>query len=183
MRFMIFPFLRIGHTAENNGVFGEMIVASVFDPRYFGEEEHYIVNNVVIGDERGHAHQIDHVVICVNGIFCIETKHMVGSIMGNIDDKTWYQFTYGRSNPFYNPILQNKTHVRVLSKLLGDKWNVHSIIVFTKENKPNLKVEGLLNLSELRAYVHEYEDGYFFSSDEMKEIKETLEKRVSHESN
>lgn len=176
MRFMIFPFLGLGNDADNNGVFGEMIVSSIFDPRYFGDEEHYLINNLIITDDRGNSHQIDHVVICVNGIFCIETKHMSGSILGNLERKDWYQLSYGRSYPFYNPLMQNKTHVRVISRLLDNKYNIHSIVVFTRENKPQLKVEGLLNLSELRAYVHEFEDGYFLSSDEMKEIKDVLEK-------
>ena len=166
MRLFIFPFIGLGNDAENKGVFGEMIVSSVFDPRYFGQEEHYIVNDVNIIDERGNNHQIDHVVICSNGIFCIETKHMSGSILGYVDRKEWYQLSYGRSNPFYNPLMQNATHARVLSRYLSNKWSIHQIVVFTRENKPNLKVEGLLNLSELRAYVHEYQSNYYLTSDQ-----------------
>lgn len=174
MRLFIFPFIGLANDAENKGVFGEMIVASVFDPRYFGEEEHYIVNDVNIVDDRGNNHQIDHVVICSNGIFCIETKHMSGSVLADPKRKEWYQLSYGRSYPFYNPLMQNETHARVLAKYLGGKWPIHQITVFTRENKPKLKVEGLLNLSELRAYVHEYKSDYFLSSEEMKEIKQRL---------
>lgn len=174
MRFFLFPLLGLANDADNKGRFGEMIVASVFDPRYFGEEEHYIVNDVNIKDERGQNHQIDHVVICLNGIFCIETKHMAGSVLGNATRKDWYQLIYGKNNPFYNPLMQNATHVRVLSDYLKNKREVYSIVVFTRENKPKLNVKGLLNLSELRAYVHEFKGNYVLSSEEMKEIRSKL---------
>lgn len=31
---------RLMDTPQSRGTFGEMIVASIFDPRFFGEEEH-----------------------------------------------------------------------------------------------------------------------------------------------
>ena len=50
-------------TPQSRGTFGEMIVASIFDPRFFGEEEHYIVNDLLFETSDGKTHQIDHVVI------------------------------------------------------------------------------------------------------------------------
>ena len=76
-------------TPQSRGTFGEMIVASIFDPRFFGEEEHYIVNDVIFGLPDGSTHQIDHVVIYRTGIFCIETKNIDGLIVGHPNAKNW----------------------------------------------------------------------------------------------
>lgn len=47
------------NTKESKGAFGEMIVSSIFNNRYFGEEEHYLVNDIIFEYE-GTTHQIDH---------------------------------------------------------------------------------------------------------------------------
>ena len=83
---MIILLRYLAHLVDNpasRGTFGEMIVDSIFHPAFFGEEEHYIVNNIIIETPDKLTHQIDHVAIYKTGIFCIETKNFIGWIFGD----------------------------------------------------------------------------------------------------
>ena len=47
------------------------------------------------------------------GIFVIESKNYSGWIFGNERDKKWTQvLANGDKNYFFNPILQNKIHIK-----------------------------------------------------------------------
>ena len=161
---------KIANTSSNKGTFGEMIVNSIFDPRYFGNEERYIINNVYFVDERNKSHQIDHIVIYKTGIFCIETKNIQGLILGHDNVDKWAVYLNGKSRNMLNPIIQNKTHVKVLKEFLNKQYDIHPIIVFIKSNKPKDVSSFVLNLEELRDYIKEYKTTYYLSSDEMKEL-------------
>lgn len=158
------------NTKESRGTFGEMIVASIFDPRFFGEEEHYIVNDIIFEMADGQTHQIDHVVVYKTGIFCIETKNVEGLILGHPSIDSWKVYNGKKSYDIYNPILQNKKHVIVLSEFVEWRHDVHSIIVFIKGNKPKDCGEEVLNLQELKDYVKNYPCQKEMTSKEMKEV-------------
>ena len=161
-------------SSESRGTFGEMIVASIFDPCFFGEEEHYIVNDIIFETPDGKTHQIDHVVIYKTGVFCIETKNIEGLILGNPNIKSWRVYNGNQPYEIYNPILQNKKHIAVLSEFIEWKYNIHSIIVFIKGNKPKDCGDEVLNLQELKDYVKNYQASKELTSEEMKEIYKAL---------
>ena len=162
------------NTAQSRGTFGEMIVASIFDSRFFGEEEHYIVNDIIFETPDKKTHQIDHIVIYKTGIFCIETKNIDGLILGHPSVKNWKVYVGADPYDIYNPILQNNKHVAVISEFLEWKYSVHSIVVFIKGNKPKDCGEEVLNLQELKDYVKNYPCKEEITSEVMKEIFELL---------
>lgn len=157
-------------TTTSKGNYGEMVVASIFHPRFFGIEEHYIINNIYFRTSDNKTHQIDHVVIYKNGIFCIETKNIKGSIIGSNDSKMWAS----HSIKFLNPMIQNNTHVRLLEEFYNNKYRIHSIVVFVNENKPKDVSKEVVNLSELKDYVKNYETDTILSSEQMKDIYNKL---------
>ena len=165
----------LNDTPQSRGTFGEMIVASIFDPRFFGEEEHYIVNNITLQTQDDRIHQIDHVAIYKTGIFCIETKNIIGTIIGQLGDKKWTIYNGGEPYEIYNPILQNNTHVAVLSEFIRWKHKVNSIIVFIKANKPkDCPSNEIVDLQDLKDYVKNYPCDKEMTSEEMKEIYDSL---------
>ena len=173
---MILLLRYFAHLVDNpasRGKFGEMIVASIFDPRFFGEEEHYIVNDLLFQLDDGSTHQIDHVVIYKTGIFCVETKNIEGLILGNPNIKDWKVYIGNQSYDLYNPILQNKGHVKVLEEFLNRK-DINSIVVFTKSNKPKDCGSEVLDHQELKDYVKNYQADKELTSEEMKEIYNAL---------
>ena len=166
---------RLADTPQSRGTFGEMIVASIFNPLFFGEEEHYIVNDIIFETEDGKTHQMDHVVIYKTGIFCIETKNIEGAIIGHINSKSWKVYNGGEPYEIYNPILQNKKHVTVLSEFIEWKYDIHSIVVFIKGNKPkDCQTDEIVDLQNLKDYVKSYPCVKEMTSEEMKRIYDSL---------
>lgn len=77
--------------------------------------------------------EADIVVVHEKAIFVIESKNYSGEISGSTNDKFWqksYSTTYNQR--FYNPIMQNATHIRALKKVVG-QVPIFSIIVFGHE--------------------------------------------------
>ena len=162
-------------TPQSRGTFGEMIVASIFDPRFFGEEEHYIVNDLLFETSDGKTHQIDHVVIYKNGIFCIETKNIDGLILGHPNIDKWKVYIKPNFEPYeiYNPIFQNSGHVSVLSKYLM-RTDIHSLIVFVKGNKPKDCGDSVIDIQDLKDYIKNYPCEIEMGSEEMKMVYSLL---------
>lgn len=118
-------------TPTGRGVWGEFQVKLVLGKNK--QDQRYVINNLMIVNE-GKSSQIDHLVINRTGIFVIETKNYSGRIYGQEDQREWTQvLQYGKvKNKFYNPIMQNRTHIYALSKVIGRSDCFVSIIVFPK---------------------------------------------------
>lgn len=87
--------------------------------------------------------QIDHVVVSLYGIFCIEIKSHKGNIYGSYKARYWKQYLGGsRPYEFYNPIKQNSHHVKSLEYLLRSRLKspIHSYVVFP--NAHRIKIGG-----------------------------------------
>ena len=63
--------------AKVHGAQGERKVDSKLNPLIFGKVEHRQINNLILVDDNGKSHQIDHIEIRENGIFCIETMYFL----------------------------------------------------------------------------------------------------------
>ena len=83
--------------------------------------------------------QIDVLMIHETGIYVIECKNYTGWIFGSENNLYWYQTLYSgksgvRKESFYNPILQNKSHINAVSDYLNfQKEYINSCIVFGRE--------------------------------------------------
>ena len=80
--------------------------------------------------------EIDVLMISRKGLFVFESKNYSGWIFGSENQRNWYQTLprgRGRSHKevFYNPIMQNRTHIKHLHALLGEEIPMHSIITFS----------------------------------------------------
>ena len=171
MSLLFWTVLRsITNDPQSKGTFGEMIVTSMFTSKFFGNEERYLVNNLYFEDETG-THQIDHVLIYHKGIFVIETKHLEGAVQGDLESKEWVT-SFKR---IYSPVRQNATHVNVIKKFFEDKYPVFSVVVFTKENKPQGIGDPCVNFSELKNYIINYPSEGNLSSETMQEIYTKLD--------
>lgn len=93
--------------------------------------------NIYIPKENGETTEIDVMMICKKGIFVFESKNYSGWIFGNESQFKWYQtLPNGRNKShkeqFYNPILQNKSHITHLASLIGKQELMRSVIVFSE---------------------------------------------------
>lgn len=120
------------------------VVMKVFMPTikgYIGERrinqllaklgpEYKVYHDLYVEKTDGRTSQLDHVVLSRYGIFVIETKNYSGWIFGSEQQKNWTQVIYKNKQKFYNPIMQNKTHIRALQNFLSIDDHFYSIIVF-----------------------------------------------------
>lgn len=93
--------------------------------------------NVYIPKENGETTEIDVLMICSKGIFVFESKNYSGWIFGNESQRNWTQILpkgRGRSNKekFFNPIMQNRGHIKHLKTLVGEDIPMRSIIAFSE---------------------------------------------------
>ena len=92
--------------------------------------------NVYIPKDNGETTEIDVLMICSNGIYVIECKNYSGWIFGSENQINWYQtLPTGRKKShkekFFNPIMQNRNHIKHLKNMIGDQFSVFSIVAFS----------------------------------------------------
>ena len=92
--------------------------------------------NVYIPKKNGETTEIDVLMVSPKGIFVFESKNYSGWIFGSEKQKNWYQtLPQGRyrshKEQFYNPIMQNHSHIKHLKSFLGKQVPMRSIIVFS----------------------------------------------------
>lgn len=96
-----------------------------------GQKKIYM--NSYIPKENGGTSEIDLIMVSEYGVFVIESKNYGGVIKGNSVNQKWVQTFNNKSEfKFYNPILQNKSHIAALDNYLD--LNIpnlyHSYVVF-----------------------------------------------------
>ena len=92
--------------------------------------------NLYIPKDNGKTSEIDAIMFHQKGLFVIESKNYGGWIFGNERNKQWTQiFPAGRGRShkeyFYNPIMQNLTHIRALRKNIDATIPIYSVIAFS----------------------------------------------------
>lgn len=138
---VVLAFVLLRRRIPSKGKVGEKRVANKLDK--LPEDKYRVLNDVMIRTPKGTS-QIDHIVVSIYGIFVIETKFYNGWIFGGEHAEYWTQNIYGEKNSFYNPILQNGGHVRVLRKTLQDFGDLPFFPIVTFSEQADLKI----NVSE-----------------------------------
>ena len=123
------------HLFFDKGKYGEYLTYQKL--RYAEKSGTKFLFNIYIPKGENETTEIDVLMIHPNGLFVFESKNYSGWIFGNEFQKTWYQTLpkgKGRSQKeaFYNPVMQNRTHIKHLKALLGEEVPMHSIITFSE---------------------------------------------------
>lgn len=116
----------------------------------FSAREYGIFHNVLIPySDRIATSQIDHLIVSVYGIFCIETKRHRGWIAAYKAQKLFKQILSRSFIIRPNPVYQNQRHVRSLQELLGKniKVPIVNIVVFPYANR--FTIEGYENVGSV----------------------------------
>lgn len=161
--------------AKAHGAAGERKVDSKLNPLIFDKVEHRQINNLLLVDSNGKSHQIDHIEIRENGIFCIETKNYIGWIFGNENSEKWTQTLYtGEKHQFFNPLKQNKSHCYYVSKVIGKKYIVNSLVVMANNNADKINCSNVININNLKSYMNRFDNGVRLSINEINDIYNKL---------
>lgn len=91
------------------------------------------LRNIYIPKEGGQTSEIDLLYITQKGIFVFESKNYSGWIFGDENSQFWTAMLPNRQkNRFYNPIKQNRSHMKWLRRNVGESVPLFSIIVFSE---------------------------------------------------
>ncbi|MCR4944720.1 MAG: NERD domain-containing protein [Clostridium sp.] len=161
-------------TAKSKGIVGENQVKRVLKNL---PSEYTIINDVLI-KYKSITTQIDHIVVCSKGVFVIETKNYSGIIFGDDSSKYWTQKLNGRSNTFYSPLWQNRTHVNAIRTLLKKykHISVYSIVVFCgNSNIKRVKCkDGVISIKELSKYIKTYKAEKYLEKEDIKNVSNII---------
>lgn len=92
-----------------------------------------VLRNVYLPKSNGETSEVDVIFITQKGIFVFESKNYSGWIFGDEKSQKWTAMLPNKQkNQFYNPILQNKTHVKWMRNYVGEDVPLFSIIVFSE---------------------------------------------------
>lgn len=92
-----------------------------------------ILRNAYIPKDNGEFSEIDVLYITQKGIFVLESKNYSGWIFGSEKNQYWtVMLSNQEKEKLYNPIKQNKTHIKWLGKYVGEDIPLFSIIVFSE---------------------------------------------------
>lgn len=125
---------------SRKGKRAEKMVAGVLDK--LKRKDNIVLNDLVIATSGGSC-QIDHVLVSTRGIFVIETKSHSGRISGSEHAQYWQQHFESSSQSFYNPLLQNASHIKALRRRipgLPEEMFI-SFIVFTGAWRLDIKAD------------------------------------------
>jgi len=122
-------------TFFDKGNYGEFLTFSYLEklPGY-----KRLLTNLYIPKEDGTTTEIDLVMLEETGIYVFESKNYSGWIFGDEKSKYWTQTLQNKQkNRFFNPIWQNKAHIKALANILldVDESMYKSYIVFSERCK------------------------------------------------
>lgn len=130
--------------AVRSGKRGEKIVAKELGR--LKKKDYIVLHDLLLPTVNGKSSQVDHVVVSTRGIFVIETKNHAGRISGSEQAQYWQQHLSSQSRGFYNPILQNRSHLRAIRRHLPklDAELFSTIVVFTEAWRLDIKADDII---------------------------------------
>lgn len=103
------------------------------------KRQYKILNDVLVPTKTASCTaQIDHIVVSIFGIFCLETKGHQGWIIAANHGRTVTQILFKKRYELTpNPFTQNSHHIRALSAIIGSslKQPIVSLIVFPSADR------------------------------------------------
>lgn len=130
--------------ARRSGKRGEKIVAKELGR--LKRKDYIVINDLLLPTVNGKTSQVDHVVVSTRGIFVIETKNHAGRITGSEEAQYWQQHLPSQSRGFYNPVLQNRSHLRAIRRHLPklDAALFSTMVVFTEAWRLDIKADDII---------------------------------------
>lgn len=126
--------------AVNKGIEGEDAVAGKLAEKGWFRVKGLCLRNLYLPAGQEGTAEIDMVYLTRRGIYVIESKNYSGWIFGREEEAEWVLSVYaGRDwlgriktekHPFYNPLWQNRGHIRALEALTGPDVPLWSVVVF-----------------------------------------------------
>lgn len=128
--------------------------------------QNQVLRNVYIPTRNNQTTEIDVLVISKKGIFVFECKNYAGNIYGDAQCKRWVQYIGCKKSYFYNPLWQNRNHVKFLRLyLLKYDINMPIIPLLSTTSRGKWKIKNLQKNDFVLGINSHYKDIYNSSPD------------------
>lgn len=118
---------------EWKGKYGEKLTERELKLVQFFGRKGKVLRNVYLPKDNGETSELDVIFITQKGIFIFESKNYSGWIFGDEKSKNWTSMLPNKQkNQFFNPIMQNRTHLKWMKNFVGNDIPLFSIIVFSE---------------------------------------------------
>ena len=133
---------RIRHPEEwrDEGKSGEQIIYKTLISK-FHVPENQILRNVYIPTKDGKTSEIDLLVVSKKGLLVFECKNYSGNIYGDAKRNKWIQYLGKKKSYFYNPFMQNRSHMKHLEEYLKKYGNIPIIPMVSTITRGKWKVK------------------------------------------
>lgn len=121
--------------------------------------ENKLLFNCYIPNRSGAKTELDIIMISTKGIYVIENKNYSGWIFGDEQSKNWCETLKGKKYFFYNPLKQNRSHIKNLERLLqiGEEKYISLITFNANANLKKISTESenlyVIHSSQLKAFM------------------------------
>ena len=88
--------------------------------RLLPDDKAGLFSDVTVLMPRGRTTQIDHVLVTTHGLYVIEEKNYVGTLIGDINEKKWLKFRHKNRLQLNNPFRQNEAHIHGIRHIMED---------------------------------------------------------------
>lgn len=118
----------------------EQAVARKLDLDSLWKQSGKTLTNIYIPKSSGGTAEIDVLYITQKGLLVLENKNYAGYIFGSETSKNWTVTLYAgeswhgnkvEKHQFYNPVWQNRTHIKYLREYLNAEIKTFSLITFS----------------------------------------------------
>ncbi|MBQ1343501.1 MAG: NERD domain-containing protein [Firmicutes bacterium] len=126
---------------KGKGQRSEQAVALKLEADSFRKHGGKVLTNIYVPKPAGDTAEIDVLYITNKGLIVLENKNYAGYIFGSESNKswtvtlyagkTWYGSKKSKKYKFYNPIWQNRTHIKYLKRYLCSDFKTFSLITFS----------------------------------------------------
>ena len=133
---------KIRHPEEwkNKGSSGEQTIYKTLLDR-FHVPENQLLRNIYVPTDDGKTSEIDLLVVSKKGILVFECKNYAGNIYGDATRARWVQYLGSKISHFYNPFMQNRSHVKHLKKYLEQYGDIPVIPMVATIARGNWKIK------------------------------------------
>lgn len=143
-------------TPKVSGSISEQLLAARLEIHTLFKRQGKILTNVYLPKEDGSTSEIDVLYITKKGLLVFENKNYAGYIFGSEEDLNWtVTLRAGKKVEkfkFYNPIRQNKNHMKNLGLFLGKEIQMFSLVTFS--NRSSFKNVSYYESTELFVIHH-----------------------------
>lgn len=92
-----------------------------------------VFKNLYVEKGNSETTEIDIVFVSAKGLFVIESKNYSGCVVGDENEYQWTMILQNKQTyQFYNPVWQNRNHIKHLMNYLQEDIPVYSVVVFSE---------------------------------------------------